>query len=115
MLKVAPNCQYFWALTMKEAKVKLAPAMESLAQYESYSDDQLVERILDAKRRAGSDLVILGHHYQRPKITKLSDFVGDSFGLSEKAAHSQGKNIVFCGVRFMAESAAILCKPTQKV
>jgi quinolinate synthase len=92
-----------------------AVPLPTLEDYELYSEDELVERILESKRRAGSDLIILGHHYQRPKITKLSDFVGDSFGLSEKAAHSSGKNIVFCGVRFMAESAAILCKPDQKV
>ncbi len=89
--------------------------LEKLEDYENYSEDELVERISLLKSRAGSDLIILGHHYQRPKITKLSDFVGDSFGLSEKAAKAPGKNIVFCGVRFMAESAAILCNPTQKV
>src|ERR1700692_4549469 len=89
--------------------------LEKLEDYESYSEDELVERISLLKSRAGSDLIILGHHYQRPRITKLADFVGDSFGLSEKAATAGGRSIVFCGVRFMAESAAILCKQHQKV
>jgi quinolinate synthase len=89
--------------------------LPELQDYEKVSEDELVERILSRKQKLGQDLIILGHHYQRPKITKLSDFVGDSYGLSEKAAKSQGKNIVFCGVRFMAESAAILCQPNQRV
>ena len=87
----------------------------TLTDYEKIPEDQLVERILFNKQKMGKDLIILGHHYQRPKITKLSDFVGDSYGLSEKASKSDGQNIVFCGVRFMAESAAILCQPHQKV
>ncbi len=89
--------------------------LTKLEDYEKLSEDALVERIQFLKSRSGSDLIILGHHYQRPKITKLSDFVGDSFGLSAKAAQAPGKKIVFCGVRFMAESAAILCNPSQKV
>lgn len=86
-----------------------------LEDYERLSEPALLERIRESKQRMGSDLIILGHHYQRPQIVKLSDFVGDSFGLSEKAAASSGQKIVFCGVRFMAESAAILCQPHQKV
>jgi quinolinate synthase len=91
------------------------PTLPKLEDYDRLPEEELLERIRGHKRRMGSDLVILGHHYQRPKITQLSDFVGDSFGLSQKAANSPGKNIVFCGVRFMAESAAILCKPEQQV
>ncbi len=95
---------------------KLHPMkLEKLEDYEKLPEDELVSRIKNLKSLMGSDLVILGHHYQRPKITSLSDFVGDSFGLSDKASKSSGKNIVFCGVRFMAESAAILCQPNQKV
>jgi quinolinate synthase len=89
--------------------------LSRVEDYERFSEEDLVSRILDVKSKMGGDLIILGHHYQRPKITKLSDFVGDSFGLSEKAAHSTGKKIVFCGVRFMAESAAILCQKDQCV
>jgi len=90
-------------------------SLPSLEDYEKLSDEKLVDRILGHKQRMGAELIILGHHYQRARVTQLSDFVGDSYGLSQKAATAGGTNIVFCGVRFMAESAAILCKPNQKV
>jgi quinolinate synthase len=96
-------------------KISGLEVFPTLADYDRLSDDDLAERIETHKKSMGQDLIILGHHYQRPRITKLSDFVGDSFGLSEKASKAPGQNIVFCGVRFMAESAAILCNPSQKV
>jgi len=89
--------------------------LTTLSDYEALPDAELVERIRREKERRGSSVVILGHHYQRPQIVKLSDFVGDSFGLSQQASKSQARDIVFCGVRFMAESAAILSQPEQRV
>src|ERR1700686_1369479 len=53
--------------------------------------------------------IVLAHHYQRSEVQEIADFTGDSLGLCQKAAATRSKLIVFCGVHFMAETAAILC------
>ena len=81
----------------------------------SPEDLAIAERIAELKHKLGDDLLILGHHYQRDSIVMHADFLGDSFMLSQKAAESDAKYIVFCGVHFMAESADILTSDEQIV
>lgn len=74
-----------------------------------------MEELRRARAALGSDVLVLAHHYQRDEVVAWADHVGDSLELSVQAARSAARWIVFCGVGFMAETAALLARPGQKV
>src|ERR687888_1907866 len=85
----------------------MAVTEQTLTSYSAWAEEV---RALAAAR----DAVILAHNYQVPWIQDVAHFVGDSLELSRQAAATDAAEIVFCGVHFMAETAAILC-PDKRV
>ncbi|MEX0687291.1 MAG: quinolinate synthase NadA [Pirellulales bacterium] len=92
------------------------PLASPFPAYRELPDEVLQERIEAGRRRLGSRLVILGHHYQQDGVIAHADLQGDSYQLSRTAAErADCEAIVFCGVHFMAETADILANRPEAV
>jgi quinolinate synthase len=75
----------------------------------------MTSEIRDIKAAWGQKLCILAHHYQADEVVAHADILGDSLELARKIDGLQAEHIVFCGVHFMAETAAILAREGQRV
>ncbi len=87
----------------------------SLDNYLSQPDHTMDARIAAARATLGTDVILLGHHYQRDEVIRFADVTGDSYKLSKVAAETSAKYMQFCGVHFMAETADVLAQPDQQV
>ncbi len=87
----------------------------SLDNYLSQPDHTMDARIAAARATLGTDVLVLGHHYQRDEVIRFADITGDSYKLSKAASETNAKYMLFCGVHFMAETADVLGQPWQTV
>lgn len=74
--------------------------------------EEIIGKIEQLRRE--KDVIILAHYYTNPEVQDLADYIGDSLGLSQMAAKTDASIILFCGVKFMAETASIIA-PGKKV
>ncbi len=98
--------QYDVALTLQGHSTKLSPKGFADVSALSQAQSPLAERIPELKKRLNA--VLMAHNYQRPEVQDVADFVGDSLELAREATELDAEVLVFCAVRFMAETAAIL-------
>src|ERR1700729_181114 len=102
-------------LLVDEDVAQAAYAACSLDHYLSQPDHTMDARIAAARERLGTEVVLLGHHYQRDEVIRFADHTGDSYKLSKVASETSAKYMLFCGVPFMAETADVLGQPWQQV
>ncbi len=87
-----------------------------LAPYKSMDNETLGDRIRAVRKQMGSELLILGHHYQQDEVIELADLRGDSYQLSRSAAENKDCRVIaFCGVHFMAETADIVANSPDRL
>ncbi len=79
------------------------------------TEEAISQEIIAMKEVLGTKLLIPAHHYQQQEVAALGDVIGDSYKLALLASRTEARYILLCGVRFMAESAAILSRPEQRV
>ncbi|RJS59817.1 quinolinate synthase NadA [Bacillus sp. PK3_68] len=92
------------------------PSFALPEKYRKLETKEMEEKVRAIKRQLGDSLFIPGHHYQRDEVIQFADAVGDSLQLAQiSARNKKAKNIVFCGVHFMAETADILTTAEQTV
>src|ERR1700723_1770985 len=92
-----------------------AAATCSLDNYLAQPDHTMDARIAEARAKLGTDVVLLGHHYQRDEVIRFADVTGDSYKLSKVASETNAKYMLFCGVHFMREAPDVLGRPWQQV
>ena len=110
----ATGVDYISAGSLTHSVVALDISMK-IGPATAQDEGALVQRIREIKAAQGECLVILAHHYQRDEIAALADFRGDSLQLARQGTQTNAEVIAFCGVHFMAEVAAILAKPGQRI
>ena len=108
---ILPQCGCFLGCGVVKCK---EPVLGAYKTYQNKDEDMRNIEKKIRKLKEKKNAIILAHYYQTGDIQDIADMVGDSYGLSKKAKENDADIIVFCGVRFMAESAKIL-SPQKKV
>ena len=89
--------------------------MRDITDYTKLSPDVLRAKIAAVRAKAGDRLAILAHYYVPDEVVEIADYVGDSLGLAKKAAASPADTVLFCGVKFMLETADVLMNRPEKI